>query len=232
MTTKLDSLQQWVNEVTELTNPAEIRWCDGSDAEYQDLVKQMLADGTLSELNGDKYPNCYLHLSDPSDVARVEHLTFVCTSEEDDAGPNNNWMAPAEAHEKVDALFEGAMQGRTMYVIPYCMGPIDSPYSRCGVEISDSPYVVVNMKLMTRMGTAALARIEREGSFVNAAGFIQPFERAIDPPDGAMRDGQYLYELAGYAGVYRSGRVRELMGATIPAFQEDRETLAAPVQAH
>ena len=182
MTTKLDNLQQWVNEVAELTNPAAIRWCDGSDAEYQDLVKQMLADGTLSELNGDKYPNCYLHLSDPSDVARVEHLTFVCTSEEDDAGPNNNWMAPAEAHEKVDALFEGAMQGRTMYVIPYCMGPIDSPFSRCGVEISDSPYVVVNMKLMTRMGTAALARIEREGSFVkglHSTGDLSPDRRMI-----------------------------------------------------
>ncbi len=182
MITKLDSLQHWVNEVAELTNPAAIRWCDGSDAEYQDLVRLMLADGTLSELNGDKYPNCYLHLSDPSDVARVEHLTFVCTSEEDDAGPNNNWMAPAEAHEKVDALFEDAMQGRTMYVIPYCMGPIDSPFSRCGVEISDSPYVVVNMKLMTRMGTAALARIEREGSFVkglHSTGDLSPDRRMI-----------------------------------------------------
>lgn len=186
MTTKLDSLQQWVNEVAELTNPAAIHWCDGSDAEYENLVKQMLADGTLSELNNESYPNCYLHLSDPNDVARVEHLTFVCTSEEDDAGPNNNWMAPAEAHAKVDALFAGAMQGRTMYVIPYCMGPIDSPFSRCGVEISDSPYVVVNMKLMTRMGTAALARIEREGEgegdFVkglHSTGDLSPERRMI-----------------------------------------------------
>ena len=182
MTTKPDSLQQWVNEVAELTNPAAIHWCDGSDAEYENLVKQMLADGTLSELNNESYPNCYLHLSDPNDVARVEHLTFVCTSEEDDAGPNNNWMAPAEAHEKVDALFAGAMQGRTMYVIPYCMGPIDSPFSRCGVEISDSPYVVVNMKLMTRMGTAALARIERDGTFVkglHSTGDLSPERRMI-----------------------------------------------------
>jgi len=182
MTTTLDSLQQWVNEVAELTDPAAIHWCDGSDAEYQDLVKQMLADGTLSALNDENYPNCYLHLSDPNDVARVEHLTFVCTSDEDDAGPNNNWMAPAEAHEKVDALFEGAMQGRTMYVIPYCMGPIDSPFSRCGVEISDSPYVVVNMKLMTRMGTAALARIEGEGDFVkglHSTGDLSPDRRMI-----------------------------------------------------
>ena len=182
MTTKLDNLQHWVDEVASHTHPADIRWCDGSDAEYQDLVKQMLADGTLSELNKQNYPNCYLHLSDPNDVARVEHLTFVCTRQKDDAGPNNNWMAPAEAHEKVDALFEGAMRGRTMYVIPYCMGPLESPFSRCGVEISDSPYVVVNMKLMTRMGTAALARIEREGSFVkglHSTGDLSPDRRMI-----------------------------------------------------
>src|SRR5690606_24348983 len=109
---------------------------------------------------------CYLHRSHPSDVARVEHLTYVCTREEQDAGPNNNWMAPADAHRKLDELFAGAMQGRTMYVIPYCMGPIDSPYARPGVEITDSPYVVINMKLMTRMGSAALERIEKEGQFV------------------------------------------------------------------
>ena len=182
MTTKLDNLQQWVDDVATLTDPAEIRWCDGSDAEYRDLVEQMLADGTLTELNDQHYPNCYLHLSDPNDVARVEHLTFVCTGQENDAGPNNHWMAPAEAHKKVDALFEGAMRGRTLYVIPYCMGPIDSPFSRCGVEITDSPYVVVNMKLMTRMGTAALERIEREGKFVkglHSTGDLSPDRRLI-----------------------------------------------------
>jgi phosphoenolpyruvate carboxykinase (GTP) len=142
----------------------------------------MTADGSLSELNQDEYPNCYLHLSDPSDVARVEHLTFVCTKEQDVAGPNNNWMSPAEGHAKIDALFEGAMRGRTMYVIPYCMGPIDSPYARCGVEITDSPYVVVNMKLMTRMGSAALARIEAEEKFVkglHSTGDLDPEKRFI-----------------------------------------------------
>jgi phosphoenolpyruvate carboxykinase (GTP) len=182
MTTKLDSLQQWVDEVASLTDPADIRWCDGSDAEYHELVGQMLADGTLTELNEQNYPNCYLHLSDPNDVARVEHLTFVCTGQEEDAGPNNHWMAPAEGHEKVDALFEGAMRGRTLYVIPYCMGPLESPFSRCGVEITDSPYVVVNMKLMTRMGTAALERIEREGTFVkglHSTGDLSPDRRLI-----------------------------------------------------
>ena len=126
----------------------------------------MLAEGTLTTLNEETYPNCYLHRSDPSDVARVEHLTFVCTETEEDAGQNNNWMSPADGHAKMDALFDGCMRGRTMYVIPYCMGPIGSPYSRCGVEITDSPYVVINMKLMTRMGEQALQRIEREGKFV------------------------------------------------------------------
>jgi phosphoenolpyruvate carboxykinase (GTP) len=182
MTTKLDALKAWVDEVAAHTEPATIKWCDGSDDEYQSLVGQMLDDGTLSALNSDSYPNCYLHLSDPSDVARVEHLTFVCTKEADDAGPNNHWMSPSEGHEKVDALFAGAMRGRTMYVIPYCMGPIDSPFSRCGVEITDSAYVVANMKLMTRMGDAALARIEREGKFVkglHSTGDLDPERRLI-----------------------------------------------------
>jgi phosphoenolpyruvate carboxykinase (GTP) len=142
----------------------------------------MTVSGTLSALNPETYPNCYLHLSDPSDVARVEHLTFVCTRKQEDAGPNNNWMDPAEARAKMDALFEGAMRGRTMYVIPYCMGPIDSPYARCGVEITDSPYVAVNMRLMTRMGSAALERIEREGKFVkglHSTGDLDPERRFI-----------------------------------------------------
>ena len=160
----------------------------------------MLADGTLSELNQDTYPNCYLHRSDPSDVARVEHLTFVCTDSEDDAGPNNNWMAPADAHAKMDALFAGCMQGRTMYVIPYCMGPIDSPYARLGVEITDSPYVVANMKLMTRMGDAALRRIEREGSFVrglHSTGELDPERRFIMHFPGELSIQSYG---SGYGG--------------------------------
>lgn len=182
MTTKLDALQQWVDEVAALTQPKAVQWCSGSDAEYDQLVEMMLADGTLTKLNDDSYPNCYLHLSDPSDVARVEHLTYVCTSDQEDAGPNNNWMAPDEGHNKVDALFKGAMRGRTMYVIPYCMGPIDSPFSRCGVEITDSAYVVANMKMMTRMGSAALERIEREGSCVkglHSVGDLDPERRLI-----------------------------------------------------
>ncbi len=182
MASKLDALNRWVDEVARLTQPDRIHWCDGSEAEYQALVELMLDTGDLTELNPATHPNCYLHRSDPSDVARVEHLTFVCSRDADDAGPNNHWMAPAEAHQKIDALFAGCMKGRTLYVIPYCMGPIDSPLARCGVEISDSPYVVANMRIMTRMGAAALARIEREGSFVkglHSTGDLDPAKRFI-----------------------------------------------------
>ena len=162
--TRLSSLQQWVDEVVALTRPDRVVWCDGSDAEAAALREAMLADGTLLELDQDTHPGCVLHRSRPDDVARVEHLTFVCHARREDSGPNNHWMAPGEAHAKMDALFEGCMEGRTLYVVPYCMGPIDSPLARCGVEITDSPYVVANMGLMTRMGAAALARIEREGA--------------------------------------------------------------------
>ncbi|MGH8032051.1 MAG: phosphoenolpyruvate carboxykinase (GTP) [Luteimonas sp.] len=156
------SLQRWVEETAALTRPDRIHWCDGSQAEYDALIAQMQADGTLIALNPDTHPGCWLHRSDPTDVARVEHLTFVCHKREEDAGPNNHWMAPRDAHAKMDALFAGCMRGRTLYVIPYCMGPIGSALARCGVEITDSPYVVANMRLMTRMGAEALARIERE----------------------------------------------------------------------
>ncbi|AVP95839.1 phosphoenolpyruvate carboxykinase (GTP) [Ahniella affigens] len=179
---KLASLNAWVESVAALTEPQQIHWCDGSDAEDQALKILMVERGDLIPLNADSHPNCYLHRSHPSDVARVEHLTFVCPSEQADAGPNNHWMAPAEAHAKIDALFAGCMKGRTLYVVPYCMGPIDSPIARCGVEITDSPYVVANMRLMTRMGAAALARIEREGTFVrglHSTGDLDPNRRFI-----------------------------------------------------
>jgi phosphoenolpyruvate carboxykinase (GTP) len=179
---RLAALNRWVAEVAALTRPDAVHWCDGSDAEHAALVGAMLADGTLQRLNPDTNPNSFLHRSDPDDVARVEHLTFVCTRDRDDAGPNNHWMDPAQAHATMDALFEGCMRGRTLYVIPYCMGPIDSPLSRCGVEITDSPYVVANMRLMTRMGAPALARIERDGSFVkglHSIGELDPARRFI-----------------------------------------------------
>ena len=182
MPSQLEALNRWVDEVARLTQPDAIHWCDGSEAENRALIETMERDGTLIALNPETHPNCWLHRSHPSDVARVEHLTFVCTTSKDDAGPNNHWMEPTEAHAKVDALFEGAMRGRTMYVIPYCMGPIDSPIARCGVEITDSPYVVANMRIMTRMGASALARIEREGKFVkglHSIGELDPEKRFI-----------------------------------------------------
>jgi phosphoenolpyruvate carboxykinase (GTP) len=182
MTTKLKALSDWVAEAAALTQPQNVHWCDGSKAEYDALVQQMLGDGTLVELNQGHYPGCYLHRSDPEDVARVEHLTFVCTTEPDDAGPNNNWQSPKQGKALMQECFEGCMRDRTMYVIPYCMGPIGSPYARCGVEITDSPYVVVNMYLMTRMGAAALARIEQDGTFVkglHSIGELDPERRYI-----------------------------------------------------
>jgi phosphoenolpyruvate carboxykinase (GTP) len=175
-------LRDWVDGVARLTRPDAVHWCDGSDAENAALIAKMKADGTLIALNEATHPNSWLHRSHPDDVARVEHLTFVCTTHADDAGPNNHWMAPDEGHATMDKFFDGCMKGRTMYVIPYCMGPIDSPLSRCGVEVTDSPYVVANMRIMTRMGAAALARIEREGSFVkglHSIGELDPNRRFI-----------------------------------------------------
>ncbi len=182
MSTSNQELARWVEDVAGLTQPDRIHWCDGSEAEDRQLIEAMLASGELEELNQDTHPNCYLHRSNPADVARVEHLTFVCTDEEEEAGPNNHWMAPDEARRKMRELFEGCMKGRTLYVVPYCMGPVDSPLSRCGVEITDSPYVVINMKRMTRMGRDALARIEQEGSFVrglHSTGELDPERRFI-----------------------------------------------------
>ena len=182
MNTTNKDLQNWVDQVAKLTNPTAVHWCDGSNQEYQNFIAQMLESGDLLKLNHETFPNCYLHRSDQTDVARVEHLTFICTSKQEDAGPNNNWMDPDEAHSKLDALFKNCMSGRTMYIIPYCMGPIDSVYSRCGVEITDSPYVVANMFLMTRMGTKALQRIETENKFVkgmHSIGDLDPEKRFI-----------------------------------------------------
>jgi phosphoenolpyruvate carboxykinase (GTP) len=173
----------WVAQVAELTQPERIYWCDGSPAETARLRNELIAKKELAPLNDKTFPDCFLARSHPSDVARVEHLTFICTKNQEDAGPNNNWMAPGEAHAKMDALYKGCMKGRTLYVVPYCMGPIDSPYSRCGVEITDSAYVVLNMGIMTRMGRPALERIAAEnGKFVrglHSIGELDPNRRFI-----------------------------------------------------
>lgn len=159
-------LKDWVKECEELCKPDKVYWCNGSQEEYDMIVKEMLADKTLMELNKETYPNCYLHYSNPNDVARVEHLTFICTQDKDNAGPTNQWKSPEEMREIMRPIFDGSMKGRTMYVIPYIMGPADSPESKIGVEITDSPYVVANMRIMTRMGQAALDKMKNEYDFV------------------------------------------------------------------
>ena len=178
----LPDLQNWIENVIKLTQPNKIYLCDGTETEYKNLINEMQETEDLIKLNSEKYPDCYLHRSDPSDVARVEHLTYICSNNKDDVGPNNNWMEPKDAHSKMDLLFKNSMKNRTMYIIPYCMGPIDSPYSRCGIEITDSPYVVINMKLMTRMGQNALNRIIKEKEYVkglHSIGKLDPSERFI-----------------------------------------------------
>ena len=175
------ALQSWVDEVAALTKPSATHWCDGSEAENTRLIDEMLASGTFHQLNRDKYPNCYLHRSDPSDVARTEHLTFICSKQQANTGPTNNWMEPGQAKQKLSALYDGAMKGRTMYVIPYVMGPLGSPFSKVGVEITDSPYVVANMRIMTRMGDGALKQLGN-GEFVkglHSLGDLSPERRFI-----------------------------------------------------
>ncbi|HYL70210.1 MAG TPA: phosphoenolpyruvate carboxykinase (GTP), partial [Candidatus Dormibacteraeota bacterium] len=176
------AVADWVSSVRELTQPRAVHWCEGSEAEARELTAQLLRSKELLALDPNEFPNCYLARSAPNDVARVEHLTYICTRSQEDAGPNNHWMDPQQAHARMRDLFRGCMRERTMYVIPYCMGPLDSPLSRCGVEITDSPYVVLNMLIMTRAGRAALEVIARDGRFVkglHSVGELDPERRFI-----------------------------------------------------
>jgi phosphoenolpyruvate carboxykinase (GTP) len=180
--TKNQHLLGWVEEMARLTKPDAVVWCDGSDEEKHRLTEEAVGKGIFIKLNHQKLPGCYLHRSNPNDVARVEQLTFICTPTKDEAGPMNNWMAPDEAYKKLGALFDGSMKGRTMYVVPYVMGPVGSRHSKVGVEVTDSIYVVLNMRVMTRMGRPALQMLGESDDFnrgLHATLDINPERRFI-----------------------------------------------------
>jgi phosphoenolpyruvate carboxykinase (GTP) len=177
-----EAVKRWVDEIAAKTKPDTVVWCDGSEAEKERLTREAVRRGELIPLNPQKLPGCYLHRSHPSDVARTEHLTFICTPTKDESGPTNNWMDPGEARDKVGKLFDGSMRGRTMYVVPFLMGPPGSPFAKVGIEITDSIYVVLNMRIMTRMGSVAWQELGDGSDFtrcLHSLGDLSPERRFI-----------------------------------------------------
>ena len=191
MSGQSQAIEQWVKQVSAITKPDRIVYCDGSEQEARQLIQECLQTGELIELNQQKLPGCYLHRSAPHDVARTEHLTFISTKNKEDAGPNNNWMSPDDARMSLTSLFNGAMKGRTMYVVPFLMGPPGSRFSKVGVEITDSKYVVLNMRIMTRVGAVALEHLKITQDFtrcLHSLGDLSPERRYIVhfPEDNAV----------------------------------------------